>query len=83
MDWFEQASCKGMDTDMFFADRGPNTRQMIKNAKAVCKNCPVIQPCLNFAIETDSKHGIFGGLSPKERRSERWKRQAVNIKSKK
>jgi len=83
MDWFEQASCKGMDINLFFVERGPLAVKMAREAKAVCKVCPVIQPCLNFAIETDSQHGIFGGLAPKERRAERWKRRAVDIRRKK
>jgi len=78
--WFDQASCRGMDTSVFFLELGLTTREA-EIAKAVCRGCPVIKPCLNYAINTDSKHGIFGGLSPKERRAVRWRRDAVSLRT--
>ena len=53
-----------MDTDAFFPQRGdvPGVRA----AKAVCAGCPVRAPCL--ADGMDTHHGIWGGLSERERR---------------
>ncbi|MDQ3915075.1 MAG: WhiB family transcriptional regulator [Actinomycetota bacterium] len=38
-------------------------------AKAICRTCPVAEPCLEFAMETNQKYGIWGGLTDKERAS--------------
>ena len=43
------------------------TREM--RAKAVCNSCPVREPCLEFAMETNQKYGIWGGHTDKERAS--------------
>jgi hypothetical protein len=43
-------------------------------AKDVCKNCTVKRECLKLVIglpEDDDRYGVFGGLSPNERRSKR------------
>ena len=44
--------------------KGASTRE----AKAVCRNCPVWAECLGYALERDEAFGIWGGLSPRERR---------------
>jgi hypothetical protein len=41
-------------------------------AKAACKVCPVRDDCLNYALKWED-HGIWGGLSPAERRKIRFK----------
>ena len=38
-------------------------------AKAICQSCPVLAPCLEFAMDTNQKYGIWGGLTDKERAS--------------
>lgn len=59
----EQAACAGL-TDLFFPERGESTRE----AKAVCRACPVKAECLEWALDAGEKHGIWGGLSERERR---------------
>ena len=49
---------------MFFA---PGIRTERK-AKAVCGRCPVQGRCLQFALESRTEFGIWGGLNGKERR---------------
>jgi hypothetical protein len=39
----------------------------VAKAKAVCATCDVVEECLQWAIDTGSRHGVFGGLTPKER----------------
>lgn len=36
-------------------------------AKAVCRSCPVREPCLLDALERNLQDGVFGGLSTYER----------------
>jgi hypothetical protein len=57
---------------VFFPGRGESagpTRQ-------VCAACPVRQPCLDYAITNRITHGIWGGLTERERRAlqSRWVR---------
>ena len=42
--------------------------EQIEAAKAVCDQCPVKAPCLQFALETNQDSGIWGGTSEEERR---------------
>lgn len=64
-EWVEQAACYGIGTDIFFPDR-PDAKKAIQKAKKVCDGCPVAQPCLAYAIETNSP-GIWAGTGPRER----------------
>lgn len=38
-----------------------------KMAKALCKTCPIIESCFTYALETNQRHGIWGGTTPEER----------------
>ncbi len=71
--WWDYANCLGAGGDRFFPERGASTRE----AKEVCRGCVVRDDCLNFAIDNGEKHGIWGGMSERERR--RVRRQRVNI----
>ena len=62
--WHDQASCLGVDPDLFFPERGASTRE----AKEVCKGCVVRGECLEYALANGEKFGIWGGLSERERR---------------
>lgn len=62
--WQQQAACGGMDPGLFFPERG----ESVEAAKAVCALCPVRQECLDFALVSRETHGIWGGLSERERR---------------
>lgn len=70
MDWRHNAVCRGEDPDMFFpiGDTGPALLQ-VREAKAVCARCPVIERCLQWALESGQDFGVWGGLSEAERRS--------------
>ena len=41
----------------------------IEEAKSVCRRCPVIEPCLQWALESGQDAGVWGGLSEDERRA--------------
>jgi WhiB family redox-sensing transcriptional regulator len=68
--WYAKASCMGVDPDLFFPERGASTRE----AKNVCKECPVKGQCLDYALKTGERFGIWGGTSERERRKLRRKR---------
>jgi WhiB family redox-sensing transcriptional regulator len=64
----KQAACRGMDPNLFMPVRGENTKT--KQAKAICKDCVVLQQCRNYGLELAQQydtHGIFGGLTRQER----------------
>lgn len=62
--WQAEAACTGSDIDLFFTERGESTSP----AKQVCGTCPVRDDCLEYALDTGEKFGIWGGLSERERR---------------
>lgn len=62
--WQVRAACRTMDPELFFPERGETQAE----AKAVCATCPVRRDCLKYAIDNCERHGIWGGLSERERR---------------
>ncbi len=68
-DWREHAACRDTDPDLFFpvGTTGPAISQ-IESAKAVCRTCPSLDPCLEFALATNQESGVWGGTSEEERR---------------
>lgn len=62
--WQDYANCLGVDPDLFFPERGASTRE----AKEVCRGCGVREECLEYALESGEKIGIWGGMSERERR---------------
>jgi WhiB family redox-sensing transcriptional regulator len=70
-EWQEKAKCLGMDIEVFFLpdnSRMQNKRLRIEEAKKVCRQCPVIQQCLEYSLRVEEPYGVFGGLSEEERR---------------
>ncbi|MEY7974345.1 WhiB family transcriptional regulator [Saccharomonospora xinjiangensis] len=68
-EWWQDAACRDEDPELFFpvSDMGPGAQQTAR-AKAVCARCPVRDHCLRYALENGLDHGIFGGLTERERR---------------
>lgn len=68
MDWVQRARCRDEDPELFFpiGTTGPAAEQ-IERAKAVCDQCEVRGPCLEWALETGQDAGVWGGLSEEER----------------
>ncbi len=71
MSWQDFANCRGADPDLFFPERGASTRV----AKSICRECTVRDECLEFAIVSSEKFGIWGAMSERERRKIRRDRQ--------
>lgn len=71
-DWFDLAECSGHDVDVFHPDRGQF--QLADKAKLVCAVCPVREQCLNHALVNNEEHGVWGGMTARQRRKERLRR---------
>lgn len=63
-EWRARAACRGMNTAMFYPERGESTAE----ARAVCASCPVQQDCLDWALANNDTHGVWGGVSGRGRR---------------
>lgn len=62
--WADQAACADTNPNLFFPDRGGSARQ----AKTVCQACPVRAECLDYARRWHIVHGVWGGLTWRQRR---------------
>jgi WhiB family redox-sensing transcriptional regulator len=85
-DWRDKARCFDKDptTEIFFPPRDKTRyKDLAAQAKVMClgpnkKNpCPVRSECLWEAIDSDEQHGIWGGLSHRERNAlvRKWQRK--------
>ena len=70
MDWRHDALCRDEDPELFFpiGTTGPAATQ-VEHAKVVCRRCPAVQPCLEWALETSQEAGVWGATSEDERRA--------------
>lgn len=75
--WQERAACRDSDPGIFFPERGDNAAV----AKAVCLSCPVQAACLEYALVTFERFGVWGGKSERERRQMRNRRRAERLAS--
>lgn len=65
IEWWADANCATTDPDLFVLDKGGSTMQ----AKRICGECPVRAACLQYALDQDIRTGIYGGMSPTQRRA--------------
>jgi WhiB family redox-sensing transcriptional regulator len=61
--WADNAACRGLDPTIFY----PPTDEEADDAKAICAECPVQAPCLEFAIDQRERNGVWGGATERER----------------
>jgi WhiB family redox-sensing transcriptional regulator len=62
--WVVYSACKNADPSIFFAA----TRADERSALAICGTCTVSRECLDFAVETRERFGVWGGTSERDRR---------------
>jgi WhiB family redox-sensing transcriptional regulator len=62
--WFEDAQCKGANTEDFFIEAG---QQYSKSVKEICTQCGVRGECLSFAVKYQVM-GFWAGTTEKDRR---------------
>lgn len=61
------ATLSPKESDKLFFSEDSAKRQA--QAKALCATCPMTQACLEIALSNDLEFGIFGGLTPQERKA--------------
>jgi WhiB family redox-sensing transcriptional regulator len=62
--WQDFAACQSTGVELFY----PPTDQDGDDAKAICFACAVREKCLEFALAAGERFGIWGGMTPQERR---------------
>lgn len=61
--WMAGATCAQIGGDDWFPKHGD--LPTAERAKQVCRECPVRAQCLEFALRTNQREGIYAGYSPK------------------
>ena len=64
LSWRLKGACRGLDPAVFY----PVSEEDADEAKAVCANCPVREPCLEWALANREHDGVWGGATERERR---------------
>lgn len=64
MTWRQRGACNGLDPEVFF----PESEEAAEEAKAICAECPVRIACLEHALASHERDGVWGGATEKERR---------------
>ncbi|KJF16009.1 transcriptional regulator WhiB2 [Acidithrix ferrooxidans] len=62
--WMGNGNCRNLPPDLFFPTDGAG----VEVAKRICEGCPVLDICLDYAIENHVDHGVWGGESERSRR---------------
>jgi WhiB family redox-sensing transcriptional regulator len=65
-DWHADALCGQTDPEAFYPELHGDGGY---NAKRVCERCPVRATCLQDALQRGEEHGVWGGLSARQRRA--------------
>ncbi|MGI8758671.1 MAG: WhiB family transcriptional regulator [Acidimicrobiales bacterium] len=63
--WRQHGACRGIDPDIFYPIDDDDEAE---GAKEVCAQCQVRQACLEFALATHERDGVWGGATERERR---------------
>lgn len=67
-DWMDGAACRGL-TEVFFpplAERPQTRLRREEAARKVCRECPVLETCRDYARK-HHEYGFWGGESEEER----------------
>ncbi len=79
VDWHTHALCRTdkHPTAMFFPDGAGHPDW--QPALEICRACPVINECLDYALEYRELEGVWGGKTPRQRRRilEKWRTAEV------
>lgn len=79
--WADEALCAQVDPDLFFEQAtsryehvtGKQASERISAAKGICRRCPVMRQCRDYAMAHPELEGIWGAMTEKERRQ--WRRR--------
>ena len=64
LSWRQRGACSGLDPSIFF----PDSEEAADEAKSICAICPVRLSCLEHALSSRERDGVWGGTTEKERR---------------
>ena len=59
--------CQTTDPDIWYGVNDDKTA-FYKTAKKLCGLCPVQDACLKYALAANETEGVWGGLTPEERK---------------
>ncbi|MEV8639491.1 WhiB family transcriptional regulator [Streptosporangium sp. NPDC051023] len=63
VDWTQRGPCRTGDPDRFFVDNLTNDA-----AAALCRGCPIVQACGEYALRHEL-YGVWGGMTRLRRRA--------------
>jgi WhiB family redox-sensing transcriptional regulator len=63
--WMAEGKCREHSPELFFPSDGAG----VGVARRICADCPVKQPCLEYALANHIEHGVWGGTSERGRRT--------------
>lgn len=75
LDWMLDGLCNQVDPEAFFPEMGATPEP----GKKVCRKCPVIDTCLEYALAHKELHGTWGGLTERQRREIRLRGELVDV----
>lgn len=64
--WMVDAACQYVDPYLWHPSKGDSPSA--KQARAICRGCPVVDQCREYAISRGEMHGVWGALMERERR---------------
>ena len=78
--WFGMAACKGK-TELMFPKQHKDITY-IAQARALCRTCPVIDNCLEYALEFPpaDMHGVWAGLTSRQLAAEQRRRKIKPVR---
>lgn len=69
MEWLQDALCRGLHAHIWYPPlEAPNPTNYYTVGKKVCARCPVWKECLAEATKNSETWGMWGGLTPQERK---------------
>jgi WhiB family redox-sensing transcriptional regulator len=77
-EWMTEGACRNENPNVFFPPPGLN--QFADEAKKICARCNVRVTCLEYALENEEAHGIWGGMSARQRNVILRNRRVLNTK---
>ncbi len=70
--WYVNAACRGPNHQIFYPpprlERRSDKRARELRAKEICAECKVVDECRSHAVISQEQHGIWGGLTERERK---------------
>lgn len=67
--WRDDAACRNADPDLLFpVGTTGDAIEDTEAAIALCRRCPVREQCLEYAMVTNQRDGIWGAMSEEDRR---------------